>query len=906
MKKLLVSTIRGLHFGRHLDRSFDLFSSQFVVVYGKNETGKSTLAEFLTWSIGGPWRTKADNSLAYVIPTGNVVYAHVTTVFDEKPLDLDAKFRIKERGSPEDLRNAAFNGREVNAQVLRELWGDLDPKDYELMYRLYGPTLGKLGSSESFSSLFSTFAIGSATSSTNPRDVLNDLSTRQRGMTNLQRDLKTTMKDVQRQIKDALRAPEELDKIRDDITQFQVRIDSLRSEAEALTSEKELIKRLIDGEEHLLGQRGAQERLAKLPAVSKEMTRVVEQLPKIEETVGNKSTAEIDAREAKQRADAAIKRSGLNPGLITGEVLSPSERVSITNAARGVIDARSQLTESRKAAEEVETAIRLKQSNVEQLCRQSGLTEAHLDALDRLPTDFRGLAERAGRWVEEVNKLIAAEGRLSGHQKTSSLSGSQTRVDSRLPWAAFAAGTVVVALVGMWQPIAGLVVAAVLAATTVFLGRRARSSSNFTIDSSATDTYAANLMRDVETYRKESASHRELLLNGMGSLAELIDTPDTARARIENLEVIAKERVALSQLQESLGDAHLKISAAEARVLETQSAAERALAERSIPLSLIDNLFESWLADFEAALVANAAYLRAREQLDQIDSDLRGMLTPISADASGLDLQTILERLREAAEILRLRKEAEQDLHNAQVSLSAANLDSSKAKSLREQYEDVSEMIARRTTLETTLAELVTSRDEALQKSTLLQRDLEERDGREVLPDLNLRKSTIEDSLQEVGDQIKAVDLARRILTETLDRYERENQEPAVETASALIADVVPDWGTVVFSRDEREAPVLERASGLGRLHEDLLSDGARALLYLGIRLAFVQKNAERTGVALPIICDDPLLHFDDERSAAALRLLAKFSEDHQVILFTYDNQTRDLASTLGATVIQL
>jgi uncharacterized protein YhaN len=56
----------------------------------------------------------------------------------------------------------------------------------------------------------------------------------------------------------------------------------------------------------------------------------------------------------------------------------------------------------------------------------------------------------------------------------------------------------------------------------------------------------------------------------------------------------------------------------------------------------------------------------------------------------------------------------------------------------------------------------------------------------------------------------------------------------------------------------------------------------------------------------LPLICDDPLVHFDDERSESAIKLLAEVSQAHQVLLFTCERRTRDIAESLGARVLEI
>ncbi|HUP01683.1 MAG TPA: AAA family ATPase [Gemmatimonadota bacterium] len=65
------------------------------------------------------------------------------------------------------------------------------------------------------------------------------------------------------------------------------------------------------------------------------------------------------------------------------------------------------------------------------------------------------------------------------------------------------------------------------------------------------------------------------------------------------------------------------------------------------------------------------------------------------------------------------------------------------------------------------------------------------------------------------------------------------------------------------------------------------LSRGARDQLYFALRVAVLEVlAAERS---LPIILDDPFLHFDDERLARAGQALARLGDTHQILLFSHD-----------------
>ena len=77
-------------------------------------------------------------------------------------------------------------------------------------------------------------------------------------------------------------------------------------------------------------------------------------------------------------------------------------------------------------------------------------------------------------------------------------------------------------------------------------------------------------------------------------------------------------------------------------------------------------------------------------------------------------------------------------------------------------------------------------------------------------------------------------------------------------------------------------------------------------MLYLALRLAVADEQSVRTEVWLPLICDDPLVHLDDERAPQAMALLAKAAKNRQVILLTCNKRSLDLAEQAGAQTLRL
>ena len=905
MKRLILSKVRDLNFGRHIGRSFDNLDSPLVVIYGPNESGKSTLAEFLTWAVGGPWRTAAKNSEIFRIKSGDDVYGNVSATLEDDVLELEARFRVKEKGLPNDKRKGVLAGREHDAEGLRISLGGITADDYQLIYRLYGGSLGDIGSGEEFSNLFSSFAMGSTSAALNPRLALERVETRCKALETSIKEEKKKLKEIDGQIKSAQRAPEEIAVLEVQIKELSDSIDGRAAHTQQLVAERDLITRLISGLSHLKEKERAEGEIRSLAAVSKEMQTVAENLSDVRQLMEHKRLAETAAHDSRQAADRAILECGLPESSIKERTFSPLERVEVAGAARQLFEVAERRASAAAAAVDIEGTHREKQAEIERQCTQLGLREGQLAQLDAISADLPSLSERAGRWVEQVNAAIEDEAKLSAFQNVPD-SGLGTDIQRGLPPAGLAAGFVLVALAGFANPIVGFALAAAFAALALFFRTRNRSAKLGMTEGSSSGQLAPNILRDLEEHRNQAASHRARLIEGLGPLADLISDADTARTRIASLTQLAVWRRQLTELSVDLSAAQYEVAQATSALTAAEENAKKVLGARDIPLELVGHDFERWLARYESAVLALAANASAQRHLDELLQKLSALLAPIRGEVGGLELNAIVERVSEAHAVEEQRKAAFLRVQAADLSITAAKLDSSAARDLLRSFDDESKLRGRFEVVSSEAATATSERDREIAKRAELDAELRERSGVEKLPGLNLARGQCEETIEEVSYEFEAAKVALRVLRETIDRYERENQDPVVAAASALINKVVPDWGTVVFSRDDKQYPVLERADNNGRLNEKVLSDGARALLYLGIRLAFAQKDADKRGVALPLICDDPLIHFDDDRSLSALRLLAEFSKNHQVVLFTCETSTRDKASGLGAAVLEM
>lgn len=79
------------------------------------------------------------------------------------------------------------------------------------------------------------------------------------------------------------------------------------------------------------------------------------------------------------------------------------------------------------------------------------------------------------------------------------------------------------------------------------------------------------------------------------------------------------------------------------------------------------------------------------------------------------------------------------------------------------------------------------------------------------------------------------------------------------------------------------------------------MSEGTRDQLYLALRLAGLELHLQ-DHESMPMILDDLLVHFDDNRATNALKALSHLGQTSQVLLFTHHAHVVELArASLGA-----
>jgi len=139
--------------------------------------------------------------------------------------------------------------------------------------------------------------------------------------------------------------------------------------------------------------------------------------------------------------------------------------------------------------------------------------------------------------------------------------------------------------------------------------------------------------------------------------------------------------------------------------------------------------------------------------------------------------------------------------------------------------------------------------------------------------------------------------LSSVVLQREVERYREQNQGPVLKRASLLFPRLTLGHYRGLRAGVEERQIVALRDDGK-EVSVDGLSEGARYQLYLALRIASLERYLERNP-PLPLVLDDILIHFDDERATAAFEVLGELAARVQILFFTH--HARDLTLAAGA-----
>ncbi len=151
--------------------------------------------------------------------------------------------------------------------------------------------------------------------------------------------------------------------------------------------------------------------------------------------------------------------------------------------------------------------------------------------------------------------------------------------------------------------------------------------------------------------------------------------------------------------------------------------------------------------------------------------------------------------------------------------------------------------------------------------------------------------------IEEIAERYVQVRSATCLLRWAIERYRTEKQGPMLQRAGELFSELTLgsfDHLELDFDNQDRACLVGRRESGK-RVPMHGMSDGSADQLYLALRITALEDYLENAQ-PMPFVADDLFVNFDDERSAAAFKVLSGLAKHCQVIFFTHHDHLAELA----------
>ncbi|MBA2939895.1 AAA family ATPase [Paenibacillus sp. CGMCC 1.16610] len=359
---------------------------------------------------------------------------------------------------------------------------------------------------------------------------------------------------------------------------------------------------------------------------------------------------------------------------------------------------------------------------------------------------------------------------------------------------------------------------------------------------------------------------------------------------------------AIEQGQESLRLLH-KLEARLAALLQSVEQYEEAIAMRLQLSPAQEPLFalKRWkeqeqeqLRLLAARTHSEALYAEVAEELQLLDAAeqrTRERLVILLQEASAEDGEALRLQEREQEERKKLSDEQKLLESSLEALLSRASL-ASYTELLETQGE--ADIAYRLETIEQQMAETAALTNELREAAGKLTAHIEQLEQGSEQADGQLQSEAYRASIREQVDQYAVASFASLLMKKAREVYEQERQPGVLLRASDYLTRMTNGAFTHVKAPFGEQRLVAVRSNGQS-VDTSQLSRGTAEQLYLSMRFALVEEYAGKA--VLPLVMDDILVNFDEERMESCLRVLADLSSRHQVLLFTCHGHVRDAAA---------
>ncbi|UCH14439.1 MAG: AAA family ATPase [Bacteroidales bacterium] len=146
--------------------------------------------------------------------------------------------------------------------------------------------------------------------------------------------------------------------------------------------------------------------------------------------------------------------------------------------------------------------------------------------------------------------------------------------------------------------------------------------------------------------------------------------------------------------------------------------------------------------------------------------------------------------------------------------------------------------------------------------------------------------------------------IAINLLEDVKGKYEKEKQPEVIKNSNTYFKKITGErYKRIKVSMDEKEVSVFDAREASKKIEH--LSRGTREQLLMSLRLGFIEEY-ERKAEPLPVIVDEVLVNFDPDRAKKTAGILEEFSKKRQILIFTCHPETSGYFHATGINKINI
>jgi len=615
-----------------------------------------------------------------------------------------------------------------------------------------------------------------------------------------------------------------------------------------------------------------------------------------------------------QEARATIERKlGGFAGLME---LGPDSATEVAAAARMAESSTLRLPGLHEEAARLEELIARIEEAIAPLAAAAEAGEEALSQIERLEHEIGLIRSRANQ--PEVDRLRGDVARLERERR--SVGGSFWLVVALLLLAAAGALYLVPPLSALLPSayllpaVGGVAALGLLALVPYWLSRRALAIIRRDLDEARRMFRTAeSALSDDQERARRLEKQRDMILRGLG----IVSVGELRNQLVRYEQLTARrdgQRLRLESLQTEISRAEEEVASQRERLGEILGAA---LGEDGAGI----NLGDGSLARFQEAM---SQYQVLKFELDSLQReayDLQGRIAEeegriavaraeqeaILAEAGVPDLESFEDSCRKHEEWRKAEREAE-GLRVAMTSLlggedgtqAAAEVERLRAQVVGEPPNSLPPIAL----LQSEIRRLEAERADWQVRASDLAARVETAQG-EISDTAELERAiqALQEERLEMDRELSALELARSVITEVSSQIHREFAPRLNQAMGQVVARLT--GGKYQTVKIDEDLTIRAIAEGQRTVEISSLSGGTIDQFYLALRVAILDiltEGQER----VPLFLDDPFVQYDSQRLQAAMEFLARLAENRQVVLMTCHRREVEMGRTYNANIIAL